>query len=411
MTGNRIRCATAASVAWILLLVGCSDLMHNPRADEAQQRWGHMRARVKLQLAERNFESGAVEDALKQCNEVIRLDPEFVEGYLLAARIYLEKGENSKARATLDAALIRTPMSAETSYLQGLIAEGQGRSDEALNHYRDAYQAAPDELDYLLTYVESLIAADQCDEALAVITPRRRDFSQTPAVHTLRGQVLCLVGRLTEAAECYQLAVQLAPDNPLLREEAGITALAAGCYEEAIETLMPLARRQTGQLPKGQLPKPSVNTLRALGAAIVRAGKTRAAAQTLEQAVREYAQDPALWLMLAEAHLRSGDLMCAAAAADQAGELEPDGVEPQLVLAYVALQTDQPQDAIDAARRVLDRHPDDVEARALLARALECTPDGTAKAAEQYRRILALVPNDAWTQHQLQAITQQPRTE
>ncbi len=411
MTGNGIRYAAVASVGWVLLLVGCSDLTHNERVDEAQQRWGHMRARVKLQLAERSFDSGAIEDALKQCNEVIRLDPEFVEGYLLATRIYLEKGENAKARAMLDAVLIRTPVSAQTFYLQGLIAEGQGRSDEALNHYRDAYQTAPDELDYLLTYVESLIAADQCEEALAVITPRRMDFSQTPAVHTLRGQVLSLMGRLTEAAESYLLAVQLAPDNPLLREEAGVTALAAGCYEEAIETLLPLTRQQTGQLPRGQLPKPSVNTLRALGAAMLRAGKTRAAAQTLEQAVREYAEDTALWLMLAEAHLRSGDLMCAAAAADKAAELEPDGVEPQLVLAYVALQTDRPQDAIDAARRVLDRHPNDVEARALLARALERTPDGTAKAAEQYRRILALVPNDPWTQRQLQTIIQRPRTE
>ncbi len=413
MTRTPIRSAPGALTA-LLLLAGCSELFHNKRADEAHQRWSHMRASVKLQLAQKSYDNGAIDDALKQCNEVLRLDPEFTDGYLLATRIHLERGEVSKARSALDAAAARPPMTPETTYLQGVIAERQGRREEALIHYQDAYLADPDEVDYLLTYVESLIAADLCEQALEIIEPRRADFEQTPAVHTLAGQALSLLGRDTEAAECYQFAVHLAPDNPLLHEEAGIAFLAAGWNAAAVDTLMPLTRTKTDASTEERTdphPPTSAGAIRAVTTALLRNGQPARAARVLEQAIKEHASEPTLWLMLADAHLRSGDLHSAANAARQTVTLAPEEPEALLVLAYADLQTHRDQEAIATARRILDRHPDDVEARALLALALERRPDGRVGAAEQYRRILSITPTHRWSRARLQRLDQQARAD
>jgi len=394
-----------------LFVAGCADLTHNPRVDQAHERWGHMRATVKLQLAEKSFEKGVIEEAFKQCSEVLRLDPEFVEGYLLSVRIHLERGEISKAKAALATAEGLAPLGPEMLYLRGLIDERQGQLAEALEYYRGAYEARPDDLDYLLAYVECLIATDQHEQALTVITPKRMDFEQSPAVHTLAGQTSSLLGRYVEAAECYRFAYHLAPDNPLLREEAGIAFLAAGWDNEAIEALMPLAHLQTTQPADGPATHISTSAVQALATALVRKGRPDRAEPILERAVRDQPDRPALWVMLAEVHLRSGHVDRAAMAARKGLDLDPDLPDARLVLAYEALQADRCPEAVDLAQTMIDRNPDDVEARAVLARALERSPGGSARAAEHYRHILTLIPGHRWARLQLDRLNQQARAD
>lgn len=405
---HRTRCCAVLA----LTLAGCSDfdLFHNKQSDEAQQRWGQARARVKLQLAEKSFANGAVEEALKQTNEVLSLDPGLADAYLLTARIRLETGEIAKALSAVEQAEAVAPASAESSYLRGLVAERRGQLAEALTCYETAYRMNREEPDYLLTYVECLIAMDQPDKALEVIAPRRLDYEQTPAVHALTGQAWSLLGRHTRAAECYQLALHLAPQDPLLREETGITFLAAGWDEEAVDTLMPLvASHPTTTQPTSGPSAPPLAALQALAAALMRIGKPQQAADVLEHNIENCDQVAAVWLLLAEAHVRAGSLDAAEQAADKAFALSPDESQGGLIRAYCALQGNRIDQAIDVAQRLVQRDPKDVEARALLAQALERIPDGSARAAEQYRQILAISPENRWARQQLQRVTQQAK--
>jgi len=401
------RVLKAFSLVFLLVLPGCSEFNRKRPSEQAQQRWNHMRARVKLQLAERSFGNGAIDDALSQCNEVIGLDPEFAEGHVLLTRIHLERGDVSKAQAALSAAASLAPTAPEVFYLQGLIAERQGRSQDALKYYQEAYQAQPDEVDYLLTYVESLMAADQYDKALEVVLPRRKDFEQTAAVHAVTGQLFSLLGRPVQAAECYLLAVHLAPKSHLLREEAGAAFVAAGWYEDAAETLNPLVELPATQASNAHAGEPSIGAIRNLATALLQTGKVNRAVQVLERASKKYPDDPSIWILTADAHLRCGDLEQAAQAARKAAATAPDQPDIQLLLIYHALQTGLIQQAIDAAQRMVDRRPGDVEARAMLALAWERAPNGIPKAAEQYRRILSMFPAHRWAQRQLERLNQQ----
>jgi tetratricopeptide (TPR) repeat protein len=406
-----IRRLAACIAATALLLSSCSnvDLFRNEEADRAKQRWGSARAKVKLQLAEKSFASGAVDEALKQCNEVLTLDSELPGAYLLAARIRLERGEVGKAQTAVDSAEMAALPSAESNYLRGLIEERKGRPAEALEHYRTAYCMNPEELDYLLTYVECLIATDQHERAIETIAPRRVDFEQTPAVHALAGQAYSLMGRHTRAAECYQFALQLAPDDPLLGEEAGAAFLAAGWDDEAADALRPLVDPKPTTQPSAGQPIPSLAALQGLATALLRSGKSDRAADLLERSVRHYADQAAIWLLLAEAHIRSNDLESAERAAQRAIEIAPDDPDGQLALAYCALRTNRADKAIDVAQRLIRRNPKDVEARAVLARALEQTPGRSADAADQYRQILTIRPDNRWAREQLQRLTRQAK--
>lgn len=404
---------TACLMAAGLLPAGCSQLLtHSEQSQQAKQRWSHMRAKIKLQLAERSFENGSIDEAEKHCREVLALDPTYEPGFLLAARIHLEKGQVGKAVSVLEGTELIMPASAELAYIRGIVAERQGKLDEALQHFAAAYEMEPGDVDYLLGYVECLVATDQTQQAVEVIAPRRRDFEQTTAVHVLAGQAYSLLGRRIEAAECYRFAIELTPKNPLLREEAALAFLEAGWCDEAVDVLAPLMSAASDKAPTSQpAVKATPAMTRTYAVALVASGRPAQAGQTLDASLAEepYAVDASLWLLSARAWLQAAQIDKAEAAARRTVELEPDQIEAHLVLAYCAVQDGRFEQAVEIAERLVEQNPQDLEARALLAGALERTPKGRAQAVHHYERILAIAPDHPWALTQLQRLTGQAR--
>ena len=60
-----IKTVVMLSLSVVIFAAGCAELKHNQQAEEVKQNWNHMRAKVKLQLAERSFDSGKVDRALE----------------------------------------------------------------------------------------------------------------------------------------------------------------------------------------------------------------------------------------------------------------------------------------------------------------------------------------------------------
>jgi tetratricopeptide (TPR) repeat protein len=386
-----------------LLVAGCNALNHSTQVEQSKKQWSHVRARVKLQLAQRSFDSAALDDALNACAEVVGLAPDMPEAHRLMSRIQLERGEVARAQVSITLAESLEPDNPETFYLKGLIAERRGKLDEAIEFYHKAYQARPDELDYLLTYVECLITADRYAQALAVIQPRRADFERHASVHALAGQTLALLGRKNEAAGCYQLAVHLAPEDPVLREEAGFALLAADRIEQAH------ALFANGSAEANSVISPRLTALLADGL-LRKSRRPEQAARLLEHAVKDHHDDPTLWLLLAEACMQTDRIDRAGEAIDRAAALAPDRAEVWLLRAYHALATGYPTEAVRAARRLVQQDPDDVEARALLAKTLEIDPLTAPEAATHYQHILSIAPDNAWAARRLDQLNQRLQT-
>ena len=60
--GARLLMVIAA--AW-MLCTGCSQLTHRTASEDMEKEWNEVRARVKLQLAEQQFRSGAIEETIR----------------------------------------------------------------------------------------------------------------------------------------------------------------------------------------------------------------------------------------------------------------------------------------------------------------------------------------------------------
>jgi tetratricopeptide (TPR) repeat protein len=380
-----------------VLLVGCSETTHEQSVAEANQRWNEVRARVKLQLAQRAFDGGNLDDAHEQCAEALGLDGQFADGYVLMARIQLEQGHLAEAAATLAYAEPLQTAGPELYYVTGVVDERRGDPAAACRYYEIAYNLQPDELDYLLAYAESLVAIDRIDDALALLTSRQFDFEQAPSLHALTGQVLTLAGRVDEAADSYLLAVQLAPNDALLREEAVLTLVAAGRVAEAMLLIEPVLESTDGQVA------PAV--IRTLAAALLDGGRSTDAVRLLRRATARDQGDATLWLLLAKAQICESDHEAADAALARARALAPDRPEVLLLAAFHAMQTGRLDQAITLARSILDRNPTDLEARAVLASALEQTPDQTRAAIEAYDQILAIAPDNEWARSHLAALS------
>src|SRR5438045_99674 len=95
------------SVASLTACSGCTNSMkgifaHAKPQAAAKARWDDVRAGVKLQLAESQFRSGRVTEALRTINEAVELEPANAGVFLLLARIRLEQGQLGAARQAAD---------------------------------------------------------------------------------------------------------------------------------------------------------------------------------------------------------------------------------------------------------------------------------------------------------------------
>lgn len=364
---HRLACrsiACCAAAIWLALAPGCAATPdHETAQQQAQSRWERMRAKVKLQLAERNFETAQIDESHKLTEEVLALDPTNLDAYLLMCRVQLEKGRNAEAEAALDSAAGLGQAVAELDYLRGVLAERREQTEDAARWYERAYVSDPTEPAYLLAFAESLLVLDQLETAANLLADRRQDFEQDVRVQVLLGQVLAMLGRHRDASDAYMTVMRLAPDDVRLREEAGLALIAADRTDEAQIVLEPLL--------KSKDPPPSVTLIRAVAGALLDAGKQQAAMSLLERGVADHAAEASLWLLLGKARLMADEPAAARGDIERACRIAPDLVEARLLLAYAALTAGDREAAADAARQIIAVSPDDPQARALLAAAIE----------------------------------------
>jgi len=329
-------------VVGLALFVGCATPAKNKNKEEAQARWEQMRAKVKFQLAERDFAAGQIESALKTCQEVIALHPACLDAYLLLARIQLERGQFAEAQAALDATEQFGPTTPEAAYLRGMLAEARGPAREAMDWYRRAYEALPNEPDYLLAYVESMIAAGQTEAAAELLVKRERDFDQDVRVQLLLGQCLSLLGKHREASDVYLGVLLLEPNDPMLREEAVLVLLSAKRVTEAGRAIAPLL-----ESPQAQ---PSVMLLQSWAQALLDTNDVAGAVRVLQEATTRYPKAVKAQLLLSKALLMLDRAASAREAARQACRLAPDSVDARLLLAYCCLAAGDREEARTAAQ-------------------------------------------------------------
>lgn len=157
------------SLALVVCCTGCQTTGRPRAKDTAEKPWDAVRARVKLQLAEKHLQGGLFEDAARDALEATALHPVAPEPYVILARARLGLGDVGGAEVALASARTAGADSPMITYTEGITLEQRGRIDDALERYTAARLADPRQIDFWVACAECLAALDREDEALALI--------------------------------------------------------------------------------------------------------------------------------------------------------------------------------------------------------------------------------------------------
>jgi tetratricopeptide (TPR) repeat protein len=183
-----------------------------------------------------------------------------------------------------------------------------GRTDEAIDQYRQALALQPTSFDLHSNLALALAQSGHLPEALDELDRALRIWPSAPGF-AHRGDLLIRMGRAADALAEYQKAVALDPDNAQARYALGDFAAQSGRFPEAMEQYQAALRGNPGFAPahinlgniyfqSGQIPQAIVqyrlalasdpsnaNTHLNLGSALVKSGQIPAAIEQYQAAL------------------------------------------------------------------------------------------------------------------------------
>jgi tetratricopeptide (TPR) repeat protein len=393
---NRFQPFVAAAVV-SLWSAGCHNLKPTPPAkQEAEARWSGVRGKVKLQLAEQQFERRLFDDALATANEAISLDPTNAAAYAIAAKARLELGQAASAERVLDAAQQAKAATPELRYLRGVVLELRGELSEAISAYREAREQDRSQVDFLLAEAECMAAAGERRAALELLSSHAHAYDARGAVAVLAARIAELEKDPIEAARWYREALAVLPDSELVAECLGVLLAQSGECIEAVHLLRPLVET-TALTPGGG------SVRRALAGCYLQWDDPASAHGVLLDYARVSGNDAAAQLMLAQASLALNDVITAAEAVHRLEGISPDQPDVLLARAMLDWKRGRLTDAAATLERVIENNPSEARASCLLGEVLVSLGD-PAGAMVAFERALLADPTSSWAATRLSSL-------
>lgn len=388
---RQLRCGTwPRATLWLVLalgLSGCQTTPHRKAQIEAEQQWKHVRARVKFQLAEQQYESRLFDDAARTAREALALDASQADAHVLLARALLEQGRIASAEQTLHAARARGLTAPDLDYSEGVILEHRGRLEEALERFVAAADADPANVDFLIARAECLVALDRADEAIELLDERAPRVNHDASVHVLAARIAAMAGDHSSALRRYRTALAAVPHDDAVIEALALLQVRAGLCHEAIALLEPLVERQ-GSLAGGMVRK-------ALAGCYLEHQEPGAARRSLVEYADTNATDVSAQVLLAQAAIALDDFPTALTALDRAAVVDPLRAEVRFLHALVDWRRGQTVNAIKRLQEWMAAVPDVADAHCLLGEIL-AGERRREQARDSFERALEIDPHSAW---------------
>ncbi|HUR92758.1 MAG TPA: tetratricopeptide repeat protein [Gemmatimonadaceae bacterium] len=276
------------------------------RLDQAAQAVSrsYLQARRQIEHEERCYNAlraGNVEEAITQANAGLRQHPDANMVRVCLANAYVTRDTPKDGVSVV---------SATTLQLVEQVLATDSRNIQALRLAALGYKAANNEDKYVETLTGLLAAA--------------------PHDLTLQQQVvneLAASGRASLAAPIIKEALSRSSGDPSMLRTAWLVLLAARDFEAAIPVGRDLIVADTAQA--------TANFYSRLAGALSGLNRNPEAVTVLNTATQRFPSDASLWVALAEAHRKSGNMEAARQAAQRALAADPSAAEPYVILATI----------------------------------------------------------------------------
>ena len=177
-------------------------------------------AEVRMSLAVMYSGQGRHKDAVEELKKVMELQPDNDDPYRVLSDVYIAESAWDSAIAAASQAVERRPSYWRNHSQLGFAYFSAGRLEQAIPAFNRVVQLQPDSARGHQTLGTALQAAGRIDEAMAQydkaikIRPSAGTYSNIGTVHFWRGNY-------AGAADAYEKAVRLSPNNPELHANLG----------------------------------------------------------------------------------------------------------------------------------------------------------------------------------------------
>ncbi|MCC6910023.1 MAG: tetratricopeptide repeat protein [Phycisphaerales bacterium] len=371
-------CAAAA-----LSLSGCATHTAGEQARiDANTRLNTNKAELGAQQARQDFEVGNLKNALFNINGAIELSPDNPSYHIMQGRILIEMNHLDPAMQALRQATTLDPNGGDAHYYAGLIYQRWSDLANAVEEYQAALRTNPTNADYMLASLETLISMRRLDEAEALIESSRPHFENNAAVRRSQGHLAMLRDQPVLAAEHFQKALLLNPDDKSIIEVLILAYMKAGNFAKAEYYLDQLFREsEFAQRPD----------LRHLKALCLAANDRLVEARSVYlKLVDDDPSDPQIWFELGSVAFKLGDMRRVQNVVSRTMAVWPNRFESYMLRGMVLEHENRLDEAITNYQKACSLRPQHEEPYLLLGLALQAKGlDAEAGKAFQMARMVA----------------------
>ena len=275
------------------------------------------------------------DDALRNCDESLAINPNSVATRFLRARILYELERHAESLDELERVLVMNPFHDEGLQLAGYIATVAGDDDAGRDYYSRYLDINPGNVVIRMRIAFELAQAGDPVGAMQFI---QVGLDVDPENVDLLDQYggFAFVAAL-EAQEAYELS---------MRDAEGLAPEAAGYYREAIEAYTKVFDARGADTPPERL--------RNIIAAYIQLEEPDSAIATSERVLETHAQDDRIWSFYADALQRTGRLDDAIVALDRLLEVNPEHATARLRQASWLIEASRLEDAVTILSEVAE---------------------------------------------------------
>jgi tetratricopeptide (TPR) repeat protein len=272
---------------------------------------------------------GQTDEAIRHCEEAIRIKPEYAEAHSNLGDALVSKGQNDAAIDQYQDAIRLKPNYADAYYNLGNAFLNKGQTDKAISQYQEAIRLKPDLAAAYNSLGNAFLDKGQPDAAISQFQAAIRLKPDFTDAHYNLGNVFLKEGQTDEAINQYREVIRLNPDYAEAYYNLGNALIGKGLINEAISQYQAAIRF------KPDLAEAHYN----LGSILFHKGQINEAVDQYQEVIRLRPDFAEVYYYLGNALLTEGQTEKAMSQYQQAIRLNPNFTAARNQLANVMVES------------------------------------------------------------------------